>query len=142
MTSDRRTTETERIPSPPQTDYEALDAAGGSAPSTLKPGTNVERNGDDFILDATLVGELLDVQPSEVAALMRNKRITSVCESGVDADRGTFRLNLFYLGRHARVRVDAAGHILHHSIIDFGDLTLPRRRRSSDDRSAESDPMG
>lgn len=81
----------------------------------------VERREDDFIVDASLVGELLNVPPIEVPALIRDKRITSVCERGTDADHGMFRLNLFYRGRHARLRVDPAGRVLHRSVIDFGD---------------------
>lgn len=132
MTSDRPrpSTETVRVPSTPNGDCASLSRSGvtgGSALSTRK----VERDGDDFILDASLVGELLDVQPSDVPALMQNGRTTSVCEMGVDADRGTFRLNLLYLGRHARLRVDSAGHILHRSIIDFGDAPRPRRRNKT-----------
>lgn len=132
MTSDPRTTDAEINPSPAQDDFKTLGAFGDTsslAPSTLDSRANVERDGDDFILEASLVGELLDVEPSEVPALMQSKRITSVCERGVDADLGTFRLNLFYLGRHARLRVDTAGHVLHRSIIDFGEAVLPQRRR-------------
>jgi hypothetical protein len=90
----------------------------------------IERDGNVFTLDAALVGELLDVPPADVPALMRNKSITSVCESGIDADRGTFRLNLFYHGRHVRLRVGSEGQILHRSIIDFSEppLPLPRNR--------------
>src|SRR6218665_2245574 len=84
----------------------------------------VERDGDSFTLDAALVGDLFDVSPVDVPMLMRSKSITSVCESGIDADRGTFRLNLFYRGRHARLRVGSEGQILHRSIINFGARAL------------------
>lgn len=91
----------------------------------------IERIDGDFAIDATLIGELLDVPAADVPAMMRNNSITGVCESGVDADQGTFRLNLFHRGRHARLRVDAMGRILQRSIIDFGEPPLPRRRRRS-----------
>ena len=84
-----------------------------------------------FVLDAALIGELLDIPAADVAALMRSQTITSVCETGVDADEGTFRLNLFYGARHARLRVDATGRILQRSIIDFGQRPLPRARRAA-----------
>ena len=90
----------------------------------------VVRDGNNFTLDAALVGELLHVPPAEVPALMRSKSITSVCESGIDADHGTFRLNLFYRGRHARLRVGSEGQILHRSVIDFGERPLPQRRKN------------
>ena len=94
----------------------------------------IERDGNGFTLDAALIGELLDVPPTDVPALMRSKSITSVCESGIDADRGTFRLNLFYHGRHVRLRVGSEGQILHRSIIDFGERPLQRGRRSASER--------
>jgi hypothetical protein len=91
--------------------------------------TKIEHDGNSFTLDAALIGELLDVPPADVPALMRTKSITSVCESGIDADRGTSRLNLFYHGRHVRLRVGSEGQILHRSIIDFGERALPLQRR-------------
>lgn len=96
--------------------------------------TTIERDGNGFTLDAALIGELLDVPPTDVPALMRSKSITSVCESGIDADRGTFRLNLFYNRRHVRLRVGSEGQILHRSIIDFGERPLQRGRRSASER--------
>lgn len=87
----------------------------------IEDSLQVERREDDFIVDASLVSELLDVPPIEVPALIRDRRITSVCERGTDSDDGLFRLNLFYRGRHARLRVDPAGRIVHRSVIDFGD---------------------
>jgi hypothetical protein len=93
--------------------------------------TKIERDGNSFTLDAALIGELLDVPPADVPALMRSKSITSVCESGIDADRGTFRLNLFYHGRHVRLRVGSEGQILHRSIINFGERPLRSRQRQS-----------
>lgn len=117
-------------PSSPQADSDAPSLSGVTAGSAASP-RKIERDGEDFILDASLVGELLDVPADDVSALMQNGRITSVCETGVDADRSTFRLNLFYLGRHARLRVDSAGHILHRSIIDFGEAPRPQRRNKT-----------
>lgn len=81
---------------------------------------SINRMDENFLIEAALVGELLDIPATNVPALMRSGDITSVCESGVDADEGTFRLNLFYRNRHARLRVDPAGRILQRSIIDFG----------------------
>jgi hypothetical protein len=84
-----------------------------------------------FVLDAALISELLDIPAADVAALMRSRAITSVCETGVDADQGTFRLNLFHGARHARLRVVATGRVLQRSIIDFGQRPLPRARRTT-----------
>ncbi|MPZ37167.1 MAG: hypothetical protein GEU95_03735 [Rhizobiales bacterium] len=81
-----------------------------------------------FVVDAALIGELLGIPAADVPALMRSRAITSVCETGVDADQGTFRLNVFHRARHARLRVDATGRILQRSVIDFGKETLRRAR--------------
>ncbi len=83
-----------------------------------------------FVVDAALIGELLDVPAAAVPALMHCRAITSVCETGMGTDQGTFRLNLFHRARHVRLRIDRAGNILHRSIIDLGDqhLRQPRRR--------------
>jgi hypothetical protein len=88
-----------------------------------------------------LIGELLGIPPVDVPALMRSGDITSVCESGVDADQGTFRLNLFYRGRHARLRVDPAGQILQRSIIDFGDRPRASRSATSSPQMREQSPQ-
>lgn len=103
------------------------DAATASPDEAI---TRVDRSDGDFVIDATLISELLDVPSAEVPDLMRSRAITSVCETGIDADQGTFRLNLFHRGRHARLRVDAAGCILQRSTIDFGDRLLPRRQKA------------
>jgi hypothetical protein len=75
----------------------------------------------EFLVDATLVGELLDIPPAQVPALMRQRLITSVCEHGVDAHAGTFRLNFFYGKRRARVSIDGSGRVIRRSIIDVPD---------------------
>jgi Family of unknown function (DUF6522) len=57
--------------------------------------------------------------------LMRKGAITSLCERGIDADAGRFRMTFFYKSRRLRLVVDAAGNILQRSTIDFGDRPLP-----------------
>jgi hypothetical protein len=90
----------------------------------------IDRVDGNFLIDAALIGELFDIPAAEVPALMRSKSITSVCEHGIDADEGLFRLNFFHGGRHARLRVDAAGRILHRSMIDFGGRSQRQGRRA------------
>jgi len=88
----------------------------------------VDTTDGTFTIDAALIGELLAVRAADVPPLVRSGAITSVCETGVGDDRGTFRLNLFYRGRHARLRIDAAGQILQRSVIDFGERPARRPR--------------
>ncbi len=86
---------------------------------------NVEIHYGEIVIDAELLGELLSIPPSDVPALMRAQSITSICERGVDAHAGQFRLSFFYRNRRARLSVDREGHILRQSSIDFGDRQLP-----------------
>jgi hypothetical protein len=86
----------------------------------------VEINDKMVLVDAALLGELLDVLPSDVPALMREHAITSVCERGIDAHEGEFRLSFFYQNRRAQLSVGALGQVLRRSIINFGDRPLPK----------------
>jgi hypothetical protein len=115
-----------------------LTQTNADAAQTAMP---VNRTEEDFLIDAALIGELLSIPPADVPALMRSGDVTSVCESGVEADQGTFRLNLFYRGRHARLRVDAAGHILQRSIIDFGDRPRTSRPGNSSPETRAQPPQ-
>ncbi len=88
---------------------------------------NVEIRDGEIIVDAQFVGELLAIPASDVPALMRARAITSVCERGVDAHAGQYRLSFFYQEHLARLSVDGDGNILRRSSIDIG----ARRRAES-----------
>ncbi|WP_407178145.1 DUF6522 family protein [Bradyrhizobium sp. STM 3562] len=94
-----------------------------------EPSTSSERAiefGDNtFLVDAVLIGELLHIPAPRVPALMREGKITSACERGVDEHAGEFRLTFFYRNRRARLATDPTGRILRKSVIDFGDQPLP-----------------
>jgi hypothetical protein len=72
-----------------------------------------------FVIDAGMLGTLLDIAPADIPALMRARAITSLCERGLDADQGVFRLSFFYRHRQAQVHIDASGRVLRRSIIDL-----------------------
>jgi hypothetical protein len=91
----------------------------------------VEITDDDILVDAVLLGELLDIQPAEVSKLMRAHAITGRCERGVDANQGQYRLSFFYQNRRVRLSLDSSGHVLRRSIIEFGQQPLPRALHSS-----------
>lgn len=78
-----------------------------------------------FVVDAALLGELLDVPVEQMRSLMSERAITTLCEAGVGADLGAFRLSFFYRNRRARLQVDAEGRILRRSVVDFGDRPMP-----------------
>jgi len=86
----------------------------------------VEITDGDILVDAVLLGELLDIEPAEVSKLMRAHAITGHCERGVDAHQGQYRLSFFYQNRRVRLSVDSSGHVLGRSIIEFGQQPLPR----------------
>ena len=92
---------------------------------------HVEITGSDILIDAGLLGELLDVMPADVPSLMRAGFITSICERGIDTHQGEFRLNFFYRSRRARLSIDAAGLLLQRSVIDFAHWTLPHPSHNS-----------
>lgn len=95
--------------------------------------TPIEIAGGDILVDAALVGELLDIIPADVPALMRAHAITSLCERGVDVHEGEFRLNFFYRNRHARLSVDMTGQPLQFSVIDSGKRVVTRKLRKLED---------
>lgn len=87
----------------------------------------VEIDKNDVVVDANLVASLLGVDPAAVHSLLKTQEITCVCERGIEEHEGEYRLSFFYRNRRARVQVDAAGNVKKRSVIDFGDVTLPRK---------------
>jgi len=86
---------------------------------------SVEIRDGEIIVDAQLLGELLDIPAPDVPTLMRARAITSVCERGVDAHAGQYRLSFFHQKRCARLSVDGEGNILRRSSIDMGERQPP-----------------
>jgi hypothetical protein len=84
-------------------------------------------------VDAKLIGKSLGVEVPLVQALMREGKITSICERGIDVDAGTYRLTFFHANRRLRLIVGEAGNIIRRSTIDFGDhpigATIHKSRR-------------
>ena len=66
----------------------------------------------EFSVDATVIGQGLGLDPAMVVTGMRQRRITSVCERGVDEDAGRYRLTFFHAQRRLRLTVDATGTII------------------------------
>lgn len=85
-----------------------------------------------FSVDAALVGELLAVPPATVQELMRQNRITSICERGEAEHAGQYRLTFFYRGRRARLSIDGrTGRILRRAVIDCGERRMPPPSRET-----------
>ena len=88
--------------------------------------TQVEITNGDIVVDAALLGELLDVAPADVQPLLQTKAITSICEKGMEDNAGEYRLSFFYRNCRLQLSVNESGHILRRSVIDFGERPLPR----------------
>jgi hypothetical protein len=80
-------------------------------------------------IDASIVAEGLGIALPRPKEEMRKGTITSLRESGVDADLGRHRLTFFSEHRRFRVVVDEQGAIVQRSAVDFGNSTLPKSVR-------------
>ncbi|MHA6346306.1 DUF6522 family protein [Roseivivax sp. CAU 1761] len=65
-----------------------------------------------FEVDAALLAEAFGLPAKAVRTLMRQGRITSRCETGMDEDAGRFRLTFYHDGKALRLTVDGAGTVL------------------------------
>ena len=70
----------------------------------------------EFSVDAAEIAAGLRIQPTQVLTGMRQRRITSICERGVDEDAGRYRLTFFYARRRFRLVVDEAGTIIDRAV--------------------------
>lgn len=86
---------------------------------------DIEVSDGAFVVDAALLGELLDLPAPRLPILMRERAITSLCERGVDDHAGETRLTFFYRNRRARLSIDSTGRIFRKSVIDFGGRPIP-----------------
>jgi hypothetical protein len=77
-------------------------------------------------VDAETIAEGLGLSPAVVLAGMRQRKITSLCERGVDEDAGRYRLTFLYAQRRLRLVVDEAG-IITERLVENG-----HRRGSAD----------
>jgi hypothetical protein len=78
-----------------------------------------------FQIDATVVAKGLGIMPTLLMERLREGRITSLCERGIDADAGRYRLTFFSENRRFRLVVDESGSIVQRSTLDFGGRPLP-----------------
>lgn len=84
-----------------------------------------------FELDASVVAAVFRISPEEIMSRIRDGKLTTQCERGIDEDKGRHRLTFFLANRQARFVIDDTGTVLHSSCIDFGDRPLPRRRAAT-----------
>ncbi len=80
-------------------------------------------------IDAAVIGQGLDVEPSLVQVRIREGKITVLSERGVDEDAGRYRMTFFHENRRFRLVVDEEGNVIQRSTIDFGERQLPTSMR-------------
>lgn len=73
-----------------------------------------------FTVDADVVAAVLGIEPALVQPLMRDGKITSVCERGVGEDAGRYRLTFVHANLAAHLVVDEEGHVIEQSTHDVG----------------------
>lgn len=81
---------------------------------------DVERDGEDFVVAAEVIGAALLLDIAQVQALLRAGTIKTVSEEGVGSDEGRWRLTFSHGQRRLRLVVDASGAVIARSIVDFG----------------------
>ena len=87
--------------------------------------TQIEIRDRDIDIEASIIAQGLELEPSSVQAMMRKGEITSLCERGVDKDAGRYRLTFFHKSRRFRLIIDETGAIIRRLSINFGDRPLP-----------------
>ena len=87
--------------------------------------TLLEFEDNAFQIDATVVAKGLGIVPTLLMQHLREGKITSLCERGIDADAGRYRLTFFSENRRFRLIVDESGSIVQRSTLDFGSRPLP-----------------
>ena len=89
--------------------------------------TRVDRDGDGFVVDATILSVAFGRPATEIRTSMQDGSITSRCETGSGADAGRWRLTFYHKGRALRLTVNAEGEILKRAILDVREnlLSMP-----------------
>lgn len=72
----------------------------------------LERTENGFQIDAVALGPLLGVPAQDVQRLMREGRITSLCEEGQDEDSGRHRITFRHGASRVRMTVNDEGEVL------------------------------
>ena len=73
-----------------------------------------------IIVDAEVIATALGIEPALVQPLMRDGKITSVCERGVGEDAGRYRLTFIHASRAYHLVVDEKGQVIERSTRDVG----------------------
>ncbi|WP_199221348.1 DUF6522 family protein [Maritimibacter sp. 55A14] len=98
--------------------------------------SDVEWNGDEFVVDANLLSAAFDMPAGEIRTRMRDGQITSLCEAGQGEDEGRWRLTFRHGARALRLTVDRQGTVLGKSTFpvasrNAANLQRPRAKQGT-----------
>ena len=101
--------------------YTRRGISSASKPSAGMDTTMARIEFEDGVVnvDAVLVAEGLRLTPELVLTRIREGKITSFCERGVNEDAGRIRLTFFHGNRRVRLVVDEEGNVLDRSAANF-----------------------
>jgi hypothetical protein len=91
--------------------------------------TTIGLEEDTIRVDATIVAKGIGIDPALVLERMREGKLTSRCERGIEEDAGRYRLTFFLDNRRFRLIIDDRGNVVQRSTLDFGDRRLPASAR-------------
>jgi len=75
---------------------------------------------DGFEVDASVIATAFGIDPATLQTRMRSGEVTSICEAGVGADLGRFRLTFRHAGRALRLTVNADGEMITRAMYPVG----------------------
>lgn len=79
--------------------------------------TNIELAGDAVNVEAEAIAADLGLSPEGVLDALRDKRLTAVCEQGLEQDAGRWRLTFYHATRRLRLVIDHTGRVLERSAV-------------------------
>lgn len=81
---------------------------GKTIPVELNPALEIE-------VDGQRVAQALGLEAATFRQLLEQRKITVLCERGIDADAGQYRATFYHDRRRVRLVVDCEGRILSES---------------------------
>lgn len=90
--------------------------------------SRIEFEDGAICVEARIIADGFHLEPAEVQALMRESKITSLCERGMGADAGRFRLTFFHGQRRFRLLADESGTIIERMTDDAANVKRRHRR--------------
>jgi len=85
-----------------------LSHADGAGEASANVATPIE-------IEASVIGDGLGIDPSQVQDLLREGKISTLCERGIGEDQGRYRVTFYYGKQRFRILTDEAGNVIEES---------------------------